>query len=572
VTFTAAQLKVLDEIERHRVTVVRAGPGAGKTRVFVEAFKREIERSEQEHRRGVAALSFTNVAHEEISRRMGRTVSAPHFVGTLDTFLFRFVVRPFGSLVGLTPTGARLLPSPLDEVHPGPEVQFAPDPKNQTSIFLARCVAGPEEAPVIHVEKAAVDDRFAKKLLSAKQAHWKANGRVTHADVHYLAARILHGPHGASIGDVLAKRFGVLLVDEFQDTGHFLGRALLPMLASPSVRGVVVGDPDQAIFRFGGAQQTLFHDVDAIAARQGPLLDESHRCSRAVAAVATALSRSGKTVRPLADAPDGRAIMFVYEEPPEIATVTAKLEIPAEEHFATLARSNATVRKLSSGVATAEAPRGSRFGKRMSKAVERFTDGDPNTAARVTQSVLGELVFDDANIDPEALRAQSIPWLSWRKACHAVLFEAMQVKDGEAWNAWLTRVRDCVRKEAETLGRPIAKLGQKVRTFGNGGETVRYTVESASVDRSAHAMTIHQAKGREFATVIFYVPKPHSKYAPCPSTQWWSTDPSSEERETAFVACSRAMRQLALVVHKKTFDALSSSQAGFVGLFEVVRM
>ena len=263
---------------------------------------------------------------------------------------------------------------------------------------------------------------------------------------------------------------------------------------------------------------------------------------------------------------------MVYDDPPDITTIIAKLALATEETVVTLARSNTSVRRISAGVATSEVPGGSRFGKAVSKAVERFTDGDPNTAARVIQSALGDLILGDANVDAESLRSESIAWMSWRRACHAVLFEAMQVTEAETWNAWLARVRERVRSEAELLGRPVAKLGLRIPKFDDGGEDVRSSVESATTDHRRHAMTVHQAKGREFPTVIFYVPKPHRTHAPCPSTEWWSSDTASEEREIAFVACSRAMRNLALVVHKKTFDALKATQGAFVNLFEIVSL
>lgn len=569
-TFTSAQLTVLHEIEQNRITVVRAVPGAGKTRVFVEAFHRELDRSERaQSRAGVAALSFTNVAHEEIARRLARAIDAPHFVGTLDSFLFRFVVRPFGSLVGLTAAGARLLPSPLDEVHRGPEVQYSSDVKKQTSIFLARCVGGTEAVPVIRVDGNAVDARFASKVMLAKQNHWRNAGRLTHSDVHYLAACILRGPHGPAVRNLLARRFAVLLVDEFQDTGYFLGRALTPLLEGSTIKGVVVGDPDQAIFRFGGAQHALFSVVEALAFRPASVLDESYRCSKSVAKVASALSRSGNAVRSLVDAPEGSCLLLVYERPPDMRNIILTLGNRVTEPVAILARSNATVRKVGAGTSTSVVPAGSRIGRAMSKAVERLTDGDSTIAARITASVLADLVFGDANIDAEGLRAHSISAMAWRKACHAVLFEAMYVKDGETWNQWLGRVRDRVRLQAKALGRPIAKIGTKIRSF-EANDEVRNAGRRVPADiKNGCVMTVHQAKGREFSSVFFYVPKPHKRHAPCPSSEWWSSAADSEEREIAFVACSRAIHTLVLVVHKQTFEALKSTQPAFVSLFNV---
>src|ERR1700678_2984340 len=81
-----------------RITVVRACPGAGKTEVFVEAIRRRLH-DWNEPGLGLAALSFTNIARQTIEARVGGAIPAPHFVGTLDSFVFRFIVKPFGHLV-----------------------------------------------------------------------------------------------------------------------------------------------------------------------------------------------------------------------------------------------------------------------------------------------------------------------------------------------------------------------------------------------------------------------------------------------------------------------------------------
>ena len=69
--------------------------------------------------------------------------------------------------------------------------------------------------------------------------------------------------------------------------------------------------------------------------------------------------------------------------------------------------------------------------------------------------------------------------------------------------------------------------------------------------------------------MLYYVPKPHKKNAPCPSEEWWSSDLNSEEREVAFVACTRARNDFVLAVHKKTATALKEKRREFYGHFEV---
>ncbi|NOJ83833.1 UvrD-helicase domain-containing protein [Myxococcus xanthus] len=81
--FTPEQKSVLDADDR--LVVVQAAPGSGKTRLFVEVLRRHLH-GWNLRRGGVAALSFTNVAQQEIASRLGGEPSPPHFVGTLDSF------------------------------------------------------------------------------------------------------------------------------------------------------------------------------------------------------------------------------------------------------------------------------------------------------------------------------------------------------------------------------------------------------------------------------------------------------------------------------------------------------
>ena len=77
-------------------------------------------------------------------------------------------------------------------------------------------------------------------------------------------------------------------------------------------------------------------------------------------------------------------------------------------------------------------------------------------------------------------------------------------------------------------------------------------------------------KGDEFDCVVLFVPKPHSKNAPCPSEEWWPAS-SSEERRIAFVAASRAKKTLIMCVHRNTYDALKEKRPKFVALFQQVK-
>ena len=73
--------------------VLTGGPGAGKTRAIVARY---LSRVEQEPRKGIALLSFTNAAIDEVKGRCGDmpdALKAPHFVGTFDSFINRLAAR-----------------------------------------------------------------------------------------------------------------------------------------------------------------------------------------------------------------------------------------------------------------------------------------------------------------------------------------------------------------------------------------------------------------------------------------------------------------------------------------------
>jgi len=77
-----------------RLRVVRVTPGTGKTWLVSEIIRQEIT-CWPTKTGGVVALSFTRVGGDEIRSAVGHELGHPHFVGTIDAFLFRYIVRPF---------------------------------------------------------------------------------------------------------------------------------------------------------------------------------------------------------------------------------------------------------------------------------------------------------------------------------------------------------------------------------------------------------------------------------------------------------------------------------------------
>jgi DNA helicase-2/ATP-dependent DNA helicase PcrA len=574
-TFSPSQRAVLDAVAVQRMTVVRAGPGSGKTRVFVEALRRELE-NWKSPRQGVAALSFTNVAHEVVSQRLRGTPPAPHFVGTLDSFLLRFVVIPFAKIIGVHPGGVRIVPDALARTIEHPKVSYGNEAWQAAPIFRFTFWGGDEAAPELVVRDkfgspVALTATASKRVLAAKQADWTKHGRVTHSDCHFLASLVLKGRLGSEIVALLTRRFPVILVDEFQDTGFFLGRAVLEILKKVR-RGLVVGDPDQAIYQFTGADRRLFDEAERDAGKPAILLNESYRCSRRVSAVATLLSRSQKEVVPRADASEGRCFLAVHDEKfPDAGSILQRcsphLSSDERDDLATLAR-----RAPGHDKPGADGPwTGGTSAARLCNAVARLRRGESRQALQLISREVTHLLLEQDMPTAEALQAAGIDPREWKRAVASLLIAMESVVDCETWNGWLNRTKLLMEQLATRFALDVRSLGLHLKRTNDGGNATRGgRSEPALSTDAAPLRTVHSVKGQEFAAVLLLVAKPHKKQAPCPSDAWWSDDVAAEEMEVAYVACSRAKSTLVIAVHRETYKALVARRPDFVRIFEIL--
>lgn len=74
--------------------VLCACPGSGKMYTVAHKLSLYLKNWNQIHK-GIAALSFTNIASEEIQKQVKSIsdidISYPHFIGTIDSFLNQYM-------------------------------------------------------------------------------------------------------------------------------------------------------------------------------------------------------------------------------------------------------------------------------------------------------------------------------------------------------------------------------------------------------------------------------------------------------------------------------------------------
>lgn len=286
----AAQRQVIEH--RDGPLLVLAGPGTGKTTTLVEAVAARVEEGMSPDE--VLVLTFGRKAAEElrerIALRLGRTVVEPAAF-TFHGFCHS-LVRTAAAANGQQPP--RLLSGAEREARIGDLLRG-----NAAGEGITRWPA--ELAPALRLrgfagEVADCLDRARERgldgvaLAQLGKRHdrpaWRAAGAFLDEFLAVLDAReeIDYAGLVAQATDLLAGpmrdvcgRYRAVYVDEYQDTDPAQER-LLHMLAGDGRLLVVVGDPDQSIYGFRGAEvenilefRTRFRRRDGGEARVVPL-------------------------------------------------------------------------------------------------------------------------------------------------------------------------------------------------------------------------------------------------------------------------------------------------------------
>jgi DNA helicase II / ATP-dependent DNA helicase PcrA len=594
-TPTAQQFSVLTNT--NRVRVVRAAPGSGKTTLIGMLIRQELE-NWPANGGGIAALSFTRVGGQEIRKELGYDLGHPHFVRTIDSFLFRFVVRPMLKQVHPTWAEPRLIPADWSPKHwtKGPngapwvfrgkggkqardynlfEVSFTGEDENGPQ---STC-AGPYLAGSTLVPE---QDRVG--LLVAKRQCWERFGWLTHADAALLASQVLSDvKHGTAIRRLLLRRFPLLIVDELQDTGFFLAKSVRQLLAEPTIRGVLVGDPNQAIYEFNGARPKLFNEFEAMAGMPPLSLGESQRCLSPVVAAATHVKESDDPFD-AAEGDEGRAMLVRYAEMvTDVNRVIAAIRTsrPSAE-IKVVVRWNATISEFKTGKAEEIQSLRCPSLTHMSRAVQFFRQGHNVRALANVRAAIELAVFGHEGLTDDDLEQQAIDARGWKALAVRCLLQSNAIYSNISMQYWQSVVGSNIDRAIQDFGLPAntkfcaGKLkpkhltGKQRREAGADKPFSAFAPigSEAKTDPDVPIQTVHGVKGETHDVTVFVWP-PASRYRPCPSRTWWSADPSeSEERRIAYVAMTRSRRDLIMCIDYVCFGRLCADRAGFVGSFQ----
>jgi DNA helicase-2/ATP-dependent DNA helicase PcrA len=348
--------------------LVLAGAGSGKTRVLTTRITHLI------HEHGVPperilAVTFTNKAAGEMRGRIRAMLGAEPvgmWMGTFHAVGARLLRRNAEKL-GWTNTfsifdaeqSLRQVKRIQESLNLDPKRWNPQAMRSQISAAKNRLISPQRFAE----DNAASFDLFVKnvtRVYAAYQTSLKEQNAFDFDDLLVKPVELLETDH--ELLEHFRYRFAFVLVDEYQDTNRAQFR-FLELLASQHGNLMVVGDDDQSIYRFRGADIRNILDFEqAFPGARVIRLEQNYRSTETILSTANAViaentERKGKTLRTERSGGERVTLVETADENDEARWIVEEVEAryrdgPALHNyrdFAILYRTNAQSRALEDG-------------------------------------------------------------------------------------------------------------------------------------------------------------------------------------------------------------------------------
>jgi len=252
----------LEAVAERGHCVVLAGPGSGKTKTLTAAMTRCLLEDVIEPR-GVACITYNNECALELEgrlSRMGIEASDRIFIGTVHSFALAQVISPYAHCVFPDwPTELRIATqaearAAVEEAYEA-TLDEGGDPHDRWKFASTKRKRDVDRTKPewlgTNPELAAFIESYEGKL--------RGRGLIDFDDMPLLAFRMVR--EHAWIRDALRAQFPVLFVDEYQDLGHALHELVLTLCFEAGIRLFAVGDTDQSVYGFTGANPELLESL-----------------------------------------------------------------------------------------------------------------------------------------------------------------------------------------------------------------------------------------------------------------------------------------------------------------------
>jgi DNA helicase-2/ATP-dependent DNA helicase PcrA len=508
-----------------KVKVIIAGPGSGKTFTLVESVKANAPMNV------VAVMTFTNGAAHELLKRFNGEVDLA-YIGTTHGYCFKLIQR-YGDRIG----------------YRSGEVVLMPEAERIPRILAVRDRLGIKVSQEkLFDPKLSFDPAVARAQLLIMGEYRSLLKQSNLVDFDSILSE---GVALLQIDEVRAAvKLNFLFVDERQDSNGVEHQVFALI---PADHKFFVGDPDQSIYEWRGADPWGLVELTVIEGAEVVKLEWNYRSDRAICHSASMLiahneRRVHKLVKPVSKEKGGvvvRAFENVYDELEFVAGQVRKvLTVREDPTIAILFRLNWDVKRAFAYLMNAGLP---------VTAPQLLQQRPPDWERAIlllslTVSPENEILAERyLKLDHDSKQVER--WMLERRAGNLEHGIEKYIRGmGQSWARLLFQngvsegTVDLIRRRSELLP-PDANLADLIRDLYSHDD-----LREPDKEDGIYIGTMHSAKGREW-DVVFLPAFEQGIIPKWNGTECATSDPELEqERRLAFVALTRA-RHIVYVSH-----------------------
>ncbi|RDW18971.1 DNA helicase PcrA [Oceanobacillus chungangensis] len=314
--------------------LIMAGAGSGKTRVLTHRIA-YLMREKEVSPRNILAITFTNKAAREMRERVKKLVgpeSENMWVSTFHSMCVRILRRDIDRIginrnFTILDSGDQL--SVVKQVLKNLNI----DPKKfDPRAMLGQISAAKNELITPEEYSKNAGNFYDRQISQIYEAYQKILNKNQSLDFDDLIMQTIHlFKRIPEVLEYYQRRFQYIHVDEYQDTNH-AQYFLVKQLASRFQNLCVVGDSDQSIYRWRGADiaNILSFEKDYPAAKT-VFLEQNYRSTKSILAAANKVitNNAGRKPKNLwTENPDGKKLNYFQgmTEQEEALFVTEKIQ------------------------------------------------------------------------------------------------------------------------------------------------------------------------------------------------------------------------------------------------------
>ncbi len=566
---------------------LKACPGSGKTEVLGIKSAYEINSWEKKHR-GIAILTFTNSAEDEIRNRvemyLDEKLKYPNYIGTFTSWIHGYIANPFLSKVtnykgdkdsdksikliesGDNPDFVNIFSSKygyleLGNINPS---DYYFDFKLKKFIY---CGSRSNNGQKILEKLIELDTWRQGDLEDIKIQFWK-KGFYLYEDIEYLVYCLLC--ESEEITRMIASRFPIILIDECQDLSY-TQLEIIKLINKYGSKIHLIGDLDQSIYGFRNIEPNdIIEFIDSLDFKKMELNQNYRSCQSIVDISDLIINRNSNIVGCVSQKVTDPLVAILYKKDKEIE-VSKEFTKLIKENNLSMKNSKIIVRNntLKNKLLGLKNQKRSNTLEDLARAIYLFVSTGNVSEFKMSFELFAKSIQRIYFTNIECLNRQyfykpsEMEMNEWKKLLSDIkniLISNEELLDfSKTWSNWKRELKKIMDKSISilpSLNEKECKLGN-IRS-GNKDKTLEEVLfVNTDKDIEHKIETVHGCKGMSLDAVLFMsvYTASNDKDSGAHWKDWFDVEEIGEKNRLAYVAFSRAKHMLVLGIPRtRTFN------------------